>query len=69
MNPVLLPSNDAYVNVFPKLLAKKTQQPPSGRGKSILSGKVFESAEPMSNKNELFNTSGYFNTPHHGKSR
>jgi hypothetical protein len=68
MNPVILPSNDAYVNVFPKLLASKPLQQ-TGKGKSILSGKVFESAEPMSNKNELFNTTGYFTTPHHGKSR
>lgn len=62
MNPVIMPSNDAYVSIFPRIINSEPLAKEKKGSKSILSGKTFEPAEPMSNKNELFNANGYFST-------
>ena len=67
MNPVILPSNDSYVNIFPKLPNAEPLITKRHASKSILSGKTFEPAEPMTNKNELYNSSGYFGAAKHGR--
>lgn len=59
MNPIIVPNNDSYVSIFPRIIAE-TPLVKSKPGKSILSGKLFEPAEPMTNKNELYNANGYF---------
>jgi hypothetical protein len=62
MPVTILPSNDAYVNIFPQLRANRHEQALdlSKQGKSILSGKVFEPAEPMRTSNNSFNEYGCF---------
>jgi len=62
MPVTILPSNDAYVNIFPQLVANRRQVglDLNKQGKSILSGKVFEPAEPMRNSNVGFNEYGCF---------
>ena len=62
MPVTILPSNDAYVNIFPQLRAHRQHEglDLSKQGKSILSGKVFEPAEPMRTSNNSFNEYGCF---------
>lgn len=62
MPVTILPSNDAYVNIFPQLVANRRQVglDLNKQGKSILSGKVFEPAEPMRTSNVGFNEYGCF---------
>ena len=70
MLPTILPSNDAFVNIFPHLVANRCgpdcqESNLNKQGKSILSGKVFEPAEPMRTKNVSFNEYGNFARSHH----
>lgn len=53
---IILPSSDDYVHIFPSL-KKKPQSRERGSGKSILSGRVFEPAEPMQTEHVAFNPS------------
>lgn len=59
MNPIIIPNNDSYVSIFPRIIAEQPLVKEKA-GKSILSGKLFEPAEPMSNKNDIYNANGYF---------
>jgi hypothetical protein len=55
----IIPSNSDYVHIFPQLTANRSMEASQtrGKGKSILSGRNFEPAEQVSQKNVMFSPS------------
>jgi len=55
----IMPSNSDYVHIFPQLSANRSMEASQtrGKGKSILSGRNFEPAEQVSQKNVMFSPS------------
>lgn len=55
----IIPSNSDYVHIFPQLTANRSMEASQtrGKGKSILSGREYEPAEQVTQKNVMFSPS------------